>query len=120
MAAESASNAEPTGSIEALKRVRAAETETDERVRAAKAAADATVRSLSEEAAAAIKAAQVAADAARAAELERARADADRGAAAIVAEGEQAAEAALHTEGKRPADRRPEILATVLSGFWTD
>jgi vacuolar-type H+-ATPase subunit H len=120
MAAESTSAPEAPGSIEALKQVRAAETGADERVKVAKGAAEEAIRRLSEEAVAAIKAAQAAADSERAAKVGRAREDADRAAAAIVAEGERAAEVAARSEGKRPADRRDEILRTVLAGFWTD
>ncbi len=108
------------GSIEALKRVKATETDWELKLRAARGQAEETLQRLRTDADAAVKAAQTAADADRAAKLEAARAEADREAAGIVAEGQKAAEAAARGEGKRPADKKDAILAAVLAGFQKD
>ncbi len=108
------------GSIEALKRVKATETDWELKLRAARGQAEEALQRLRADADAAVKAAQAAADADRAAKLEAARAEADREAAGIVAEGQKAAEAAARGEGKRPADKKDAILAAVLAGFQKD
>lgn len=108
------------GSIDALKRVKATETDWELRLRAARGAAEAETARLKEESEAAVRAAQQEAEAERTRAVQAARAEADREAEQILAEGTRAAEAAARGEGKRPADRKAEILSSVLAGFTTD
>ncbi|MGA9839785.1 MAG: hypothetical protein WBE40_03135 [Thermoplasmata archaeon] len=110
----------PTDSIEALKRVRATEIEWDEKLRAAKKSADEAAARLREESEAAVRAAQSAAETERARAVQEARTTADAEAAQIVSEGTEAARAASRGEGKRPVDRKNEVLDAVLSGFDSD
>jgi vacuolar-type H+-ATPase subunit H len=109
-----------TGSIDALKRVRAAETEWDQKLTIAKQDAGdalARARAAADEA---VRSARLAAEQARGAKVQAARSDADRDAIQILADGAKAADAAAAGEGKRPADRANEILAAVLAGFTSD
>jgi vacuolar-type H+-ATPase subunit H len=108
------------GSIDALKRVKATETDWDLKLRAARGAAEMETARLKDESEEAVRAAQQEAEAERARAVQAARADADREAEQILADGSRAAEAAARGEGKRPADRASEILSTVLAGFTTD
>ncbi len=108
------------GSIEALKRVKATETDWELKLRAARGQADEAVQRLRSDADDAVKAAQAAADADRARTVEAARASADREAEGILADGRKAAEAAARGEGKRVADKKDAILAAVLAGFSKD
>jgi vacuolar-type H+-ATPase subunit H len=108
------------GSIDALKRIKAAETEWDERIASARQETEAALRRLAEESDATVKAAHAEADGARSASVQRARANADREAETIVAEGAKAAEAAARGTGKRPADHSAEVLAAVLGSFGED
>ena len=105
------------GSIEALKRVKEAETEWDLKLRTARGAATEALERLRAESEAAVRAAQAAADAERANTVLAARQEAEREAAEILAAGQRAAASAARGDGKRPADRPDEILAVVLAGF---
>jgi vacuolar-type H+-ATPase subunit H len=116
MPAAAASDAN-LGSIDALKRVKAAETDYELKLRAARGAAESTLERLRAESDAAVKAAQATADQERAQAVEAARAEAERAAAEILAEGTRVAEAAARGEGKKAADKKDAILATVLAGF---
>jgi vacuolar-type H+-ATPase subunit H len=108
------------GSIDALKRVRAAEMEWDQKVKDAKEAAAQEIARLRADSDAAVKAAQSAADADRASKLQAARSEADREAVGILADGAKEAERATEGEGKHPADHTDDILRVVLSGFTSD
>jgi vacuolar-type H+-ATPase subunit H len=99
-----------------VKLVKASETEWETRIAAAKKAADAALAQLRNDAAAAVTAARVAAEKDRATAVEAARAGADLEAAKIVADGEAAAQRDS-AGGRRPADRKDEVLAAVLEGF---
>jgi vacuolar-type H+-ATPase subunit H len=108
------------GSIDALKRVRAAEIDWDQKVTAAKQEAGEAIAALRTAADAAVRAAQAAADQERAAKVQVARSEADREAITIVADGATAADAAAKGEGRQPADKADEILRAVLAGFLPD
>jgi vacuolar-type H+-ATPase subunit H len=108
------------GSIEALKRVKATESDWELKLRAARGAAAETIERLRNDCEAAVKAAQAAADGERARAVQAARAEADQEAAGILAEGTKVAEAAARGEGKRPADKKDKILGAVLAGFSKD
>jgi vacuolar-type H+-ATPase subunit H len=108
------------GSIDALKRVRAAETEWDQKLTHAKQDAGETLARARAAADDAVKAAQAAAEQARTAKVQAARSDADRESIQILADGAKAADAAAAGEGKKPADKADEILNAVLAGFSND
>ena len=110
----------PLGSIEALKHVKETETEWANRLQLAHSTAKASLERLRTESEAAVRAAQTTADGERAQAVLVARKDADREAAAILAVGTRAAEAAARPEGKRPTDQKDAILAAVLAGFLKD
>jgi vacuolar-type H+-ATPase subunit H len=109
-----------SGSVEALRRVKAVEAEWEARLNTARQLNEAELRQLREEAEAAVKAAQVEAETERAAQLERARAETAGAAATIVAQGRKAAEQAAQGEGRRPADKKDAILDAVLGSFGKD
>ena len=104
-------------SVEALKRVKATENEWETRLGAARQETDATLERLRAEAAAAVKTAQTEADRDRVAKVTTARAATEAEVAAIVAEGRTAAEKARAGEGRRPADKKAEILDVVFGTF---
>ena len=104
-------------SVEALKRVKATENEWETRLGAARKDADATLERLRSEAAATVKAAQAEADRDRLARVEQARAATEAEVATIVTDGRKAAEQARVGEGRRPADKKSEILDVVLGTF---
>jgi len=108
------------GSIDALKRVKATETDWEEKLQGARRAAEEAIARLRDESEAAVKGVQAAAEADRARAVQAARADADREAAEILAAGTRAAESAARGEGKRPSDKKDPILAAVLAGFLKD
>jgi|GEM_PF-3364035 len=103
-----------SGSLEAVKLVKATETEWEARIAAAKKAADAALARLRDEAAAAVAAARADADRERSRAVESARATADLEAAKIVTDGEAAARQDSAGAGRRPSDRRDDILDAVL------
>ncbi len=103
--------------IDALKRIKAAEAEWDAKVAAARANADAKLKTAREATERAIADARASAYAERQRAVENARAMADLEARAIVADGERAAKSAADGAGKRPADRKDEILAALLGRF---
>lgn len=115
-----AAPADRTGSIDALKRVRAAEIEWDQRVQAAKQQAATEIAKLRSDADAAVKAAQAEGEQARTLRVQAARVDADREAAQILADGQKATEEAARGEGRQPSDHADEILQAVLAGFLSD
>jgi len=104
-------------SIEVLKRVKATEVEWELKVATAQREAEEALVRRREETAATLKAASAEAEAERARALERARVGAEAEVATILADGRRAAEAAGRAEGKRPQDRRDQVLATVLGPF---
>jgi vacuolar-type H+-ATPase subunit H len=108
------------GSIEVLKRVRSTETEWDQKLVTARREAEETLARLREETQTAVKTAQSDAEVARTRALARARAEVEREVSAILSEGERAAQEAARPEGKRPQDRRDEVLARVLGPFAKD
>jgi V/A-type H+-transporting ATPase subunit G/H len=103
----------PTGSIEALQRVRSAETEADERLAAARRLAEETLLRLRNEAEDAVSTARAEAEGERVHGVETARAQAEREAAAIVADGERVA-ARLDRDETIPSEKRATVLAAVL------
>lgn len=105
------------GSFEALKRVKAAENEWEAKLATAKHESEAALGRLRDETDTAVKAAQAQAEQERAAMVQRARADADREATTILAEGTRAAAEATRGEGKHPRDKKDPVLAAVLGGF---
>jgi len=119
MATETAGAGAPD-SLEALKRVKATETEWDAKLSAARKDADTTIERLRAEAAAAVKQAQTEADRERVDRVVHARAETEAQAATILADGATAAEQALTGEGRRPADKKDAILAAVLGDFAKD
>ncbi|MGI0130374.1 MAG: hypothetical protein ACREDE_03425 [Thermoplasmata archaeon] len=108
------------GSIDALKRVKATESDWELRLRSARGAAEEALERLRTDSEAAVKSAQVAAEGERTNAVLAARQEAERQAAEILAQGTRAAETAAHGEGKRPADQKDAILGTVLAGFVPD
>lgn len=108
------------GSIDALKRVKATETDWDLKLRAARGAAEQAIARLKAESEAAVATAQAAAEDDRNRTVQAARAEADREASEILAAGTRAAEAAGRGEGKRPAQKKDAVLAVVLAGFTAD
>jgi vacuolar-type H+-ATPase subunit H len=110
----------PEGSIDALKRVRAAEMEWEQKVTNAKQDAGEEIARLKTAADEAVQAARASAEQARAAVVQTARSEADREAIVILADGAKAADAAAEGEGKRPADKADAILDAVLAGFTGD
>ena len=119
MAASAPPGGTPLGSIDALKRVKATETEWETSLRVARGAAEEGLQRLRDESEATVKAAQAEADSERARAVQAARAEAEREAAEILAAGTRVAEAAAQGQGKGAADRRNAILAAVLAGFST-
>jgi vacuolar-type H+-ATPase subunit H len=119
MATETSGAAGP-GSVEALKRVKATETEWDARLKAAREASESTLHRLRDESDAAVKAAETEGERDRAERVERARAEAAGMSAQILADGQKAAEAAARGEGRRPADKKDAILPVVLGSFGKD
>ncbi len=108
------------GSIEALKRIKATETEWDAKLAAARENAEAALRRLAEESESAVRAAREEAEARHAEAVRLARAAADEEAASIVAQGRTAADAAAKPRGQGPVDRAEEVLAIVLGSFRAD
>jgi vacuolar-type H+-ATPase subunit H len=105
------------GSLDALKRVKATESEWENRIAAARAEVEATLRHLREEGDAAVRAALAEVERERTARLERGRSDTESEIETILSEGRSAAELAARLEGRRPADKRDAILETVLGPF---
>jgi vacuolar-type H+-ATPase subunit H len=101
-----------SGSLDAVKLVKATETEWETRLAAARTAAEASLAQLRDAAAAAVAAARAEAESARNHSVEAARATADAEAAQIVAEGTAAAQ--RDKSGRRPADRKDDVLTAVL------
>ncbi|MGA8275436.1 MAG: hypothetical protein WB852_03965 [Thermoplasmata archaeon] len=101
-----------SGSLEAVKLVKATETEWEAKIAAARKAAEASLAQLRDDAAAAVASARIEAESARVRSVETARSTADADAAKIVAEGQAAAR--RDKAGRSPSDRRDEVLAAVL------
>ena len=119
---EASSGASTTGSadsatIDALKRIKLAETEWEEKVAAARRDADAALKRLKEETDTLLSTARTEADTARSHAIDKARTEADAEANTIVREGERAAQKATDGAGKDLAARKSEVLAVVLGGF---
>jgi vacuolar-type H+-ATPase subunit H len=114
------SGAVAPGSLEALKLVKATETEWETRVNAARQDAEETLRRLRAEGHAAVKAAEDEVERQRAARLERAGAEVESEVETILAEGRAAAARAAHGEGRRPIDKKDAILEAVLGSFGKD
>jgi vacuolar-type H+-ATPase subunit H len=106
--------------VEALKRVKAAETEWEAKVTEARGHRDAALRRMREETDATIQAAVAEAERERASAVQAARAAAETEAAQILADGDHAAAAASHEDPKALAAKRAAILAAVLDGFGPD
>jgi vacuolar-type H+-ATPase subunit H len=99
---------------EALRRIKSTEREWDERLAVARREAEAEKRQLAAEAAAALRSALAEAEQARADVIGRARAEAEREAAAIEATGAQDAEALGGPSKGFPAAKREALLDAVL------
>ena len=119
-ATTTAPEAPETPSLAALKRVKSTETEWAATVAGARAESEAMLARLRDESAAAIKAASAEAEKERAAALQSARTEAGGLAATIVAQGAKAADQALRVEGKKPEERKDEVLRVVLGTFGSD
>lgn len=109
-----------SGSVEALKRVKAVENEWNARLTTAREVTDVELTHVREEADEAVRAAEAAAERERTDRVERARAETAAEAEAIVAEGRKAAALAAAGEGRRPADKKDAILDVVLGSFGKD
>jgi vacuolar-type H+-ATPase subunit H len=109
-----------SGSVEALKRVKATETEWDARLKAARQEAETMLRRLRDDEDVAVKAAEAEADRERTVRLERARAQTVEEAEAIITDGHRAAERAALGEGRHPADKKDVILDVVLGSLGKD
>ncbi len=109
--------ASDSGTIDALKRIKAVEVEWDQRLAEARREAESALRRVRDETQATVAGAHSVAESDRARLVAKARAEADVEAERIVQDGAKAAADAARGEGKRPADRRPEILAAVLGAF---
>jgi vacuolar-type H+-ATPase subunit H len=107
----------PSGSVEAVKLVKATETDWEAKILAARKAADAALAQSRADASAAVAAARAAADRDRTSAVQMARLSADQEAAKIVAEGEVAARKDNSGRGRKPVDRKDEVLSAVLDGF---
>lgn len=110
----------PAGSettVDALKRVKAAETEWEAKVAEARAHRDEAFRRLRDETVAVMKAAHAEVEQERAAAVQAARAATEVEAARIVAEGDRAAAAAAREDPKLLVGKRAAILGAVLDGF---
>ncbi len=101
-----------TGSLEAVKLVKATETEWEARLAAARKASDAALAQLRDAAKAAVAAARAEADGARTRSIEAARETADADAAKIVADGQTAVR--RDQAGRRPEDQKDAVLTAVL------
>ena len=115
--ATATTDASDSQSFAALKRVKAAETEWATKLEAARQESDAALARLRDESAATIKAAIAESEREKTTAVQAARAEADGAAATIVAQGSQAADAAFRAEGKKPEDRKDDVLAVVLGAF---
>jgi vacuolar-type H+-ATPase subunit H len=113
-------NAAPVGSLDELKRVKDAETEWVNRLRTAREEAEATLKRLREDTEGRIGLARTAAHQAREERVRAAQQEADREAAQVLANGDRQAQVAMAEVGKRPTDRREEILSAVLGEFRPD
>ncbi len=120
MAATAPPDGTALGSIDALKRVKATESEWEGKLRSARGAAEEALERLRADSEATVKAALAATEAERARAVQTARTESERAAAGILAEGTRAAEAAARGEGKRPVDQRVAILGALLAGFSKD
>jgi vacuolar-type H+-ATPase subunit H len=118
--ATTTSAAAAPGSLEALKRVKATESEWDARLNAARQESEAILRRLRDDGDASVKATEAEADRLRSVRLEKARAETDQEAEAIVADGRSSAQRAALTEGRRPSDKKDAVLDAVLGSFGKD
>lgn len=109
-----------TATIDALKRIKATETEWEEKVTSVRSDTEAALKRLKEETDALLAQARTEAETERTRTIEAARAGANAEAAKIVAEGERTARAATEGAGKGVAARKSEVLAVVLGGFLSD
>lgn len=103
----------PNPSVETLKRIQMEEQSWADRIERARADAAAALERLQNETEAVVHAARQEADRERESQLQAARTASAAEAEKIRADGERAAAEAAQG-GRRPADRRPEILAAVL------
>jgi vacuolar-type H+-ATPase subunit H len=117
---EPAPVASDTATVEALRRLKAAEAEGEEKLRWARSGADEAVRRARDEAEATVKAVAAEAEAERARRLEEGRAAADREAEGILRDGTKAAEAFRARKGAGPSDRSEEIVAAALGPYAHD
>jgi len=107
-------------SVEALKRVKATENEWDARLAAARTESDTALQSVRDETDAAVREAEAQAERDRVVRVGAARTEIAKEADGIVADGHAAAESAMKGEGRRPSDRKDEILSVVLGAFASD
>lgn len=105
------------GTIDALKRIKAAEAEWGEKVERARRESEAVLGRLRGESDASVAAARASAEAERAGALQKARTVAEEEAGRILSEGRAAAEGAASVAGKRPIDRKEDLLQVVLGSF---
>jgi vacuolar-type H+-ATPase subunit H len=101
-----------SGSLDAVKLVKATEAEWEAKIAAARKAGEASLAQLRDAAAAAVAAARADAERERTRSVETARASADAEAALIVTDGQSAAQ--KDATGRRPRDRKAAVLNAVL------
>ncbi len=109
-----------TATVEALRRLKAAEADGEAQLRQAQEAAAQAIQRARDEAEATVKAVAAELETERTRALEAASAAADREAEQIRADGAKAADALRTDRSKRPADRADAIVATVLGPFASD
>ncbi len=104
----------PDAGLDALRRIKSAETEWGDRLARDRQEAETNLQRLRDETDTAIRAAQAESEQERTEAVQAARQDADREAARIVADGQAAATEAARGEGKHPADQKDAVLKAVL------
>ncbi len=109
-----------SGTVEALKRVKATEAEWETAVAQARAHRDAALRADTDAAARAVQAAQAQVERDRTEAVQAARTEGDAEAARVLAEADKTATAAARDDPDALEARRTAILAAVLGRFLSD
>jgi len=120
MSATTPPPASDLGTVEALKRVKATETEWETKTAEARAHRDQALQRLRDETEATVHAAQVETERERSEAIQAARTEADAEAAKILADGDQVAADAGSEQPTALKEKRAELLAAVLGEFGTD
>ena len=109
-----------SGTLDALRRVKAAESEWDEKIRSARTESESALVQAKASADAAVKAVAGELEASRTRALEAAGAAADLEARQILADGEKAAKQSAAGGSKTLAARKQQVLAAVLGDFGSE